>query len=60
MELKDHESVSGMLLYAKTDEAVYRDHAYKMSGNTIAVRTLDLDNWIWIKTLQRLKSSWMI
>ena len=45
MELKnqDHESVSGMLLYAKTDEVVYPDHEYKMSGNTIAVRTLDLD-----------------
>ena len=45
MELKnqDHESVSGMLLYAKTDETVYPDHEYKMSGNTIAVRTLDLD-----------------
>ena len=45
VELKnrDHESVSGMLLYAKTDEAVYPDHEYKMSGNTIAVRTLDLD-----------------
>ena len=45
VELKDqeHESVSGMLLYAKTDEAVYPDHEYKMSGNAIAVRTLDLD-----------------
>ena len=32
-----------MLLYAKTDEAVYPDHEYKMSGNTIAVRTLDFD-----------------
>lgn len=45
VELKDqeHESVSGMLLYAKTDDVVYPDHEYKMSGNTIAVRTLDLD-----------------
>lgn len=45
VELKnqDHESVSGMLLYAKTDEAVYPDHEYKMSGNTIAVSNLDLD-----------------
>ena len=45
VELKEqeHESVSGMLLYAKTDEAVYPDHEYKMSGNIIAVRTLDLD-----------------
>ncbi|SFG21584.1 5-methylcytosine-specific restriction enzyme subunit McrC [Lachnospiraceae bacterium C7] len=45
VELKDqeHESVSGMLLYAKTDEVVYPDYEYKMSGNSIAVRTLDLD-----------------
>ena len=45
VELKnqDHESVSGMLLYAKTDEVFYPDYEYKMSGNSIAVRTLDLD-----------------
>ena len=44
VELKnqEHESVSGMLLYTKTDEVVYPDHEYKMSGNTIAVKTLDL------------------
>ena len=35
-------SVSGMLLYAKTDEDVFPDHEYSMSGNKIAVRTLDL------------------
>lgn len=40
---QEHESVSGMLLYAKTDEAIYPDHEYKMSGNSIAIRTLDLD-----------------
>lgn len=34
--------VSGMLLYAKTDEEVYPEHEYQMSGNRIAVRTLDL------------------
>lgn len=34
--------VSGLLLYAKTDEAVFSDHTYKMSGNTISVKTLDL------------------
>ena len=34
--------VSGMLLYAKTDEEVYPEQEYKMSGNRIAVRTLDL------------------
>ena len=35
-------SVSGMLLYAKTDEDIYPDNEYRMSGNCIAVRTLDL------------------
>ena len=38
---RPHE-VSGMLLYAKTDEEIYRDNEYSMSGNRIAVRTLDL------------------
>lgn len=32
-----------MLLYAKTDEEVYPDGAYQMSGNAISVRTLDLN-----------------
>ena len=43
-ELKDqpHE-VSGMLLYAKTDEKIYPDNEYRMSGNRISVRTLDLN-----------------
>lgn len=35
--------VSGMLLYAKTDEAVLPNNTYRMSGNRISVRTLDLD-----------------
>ena len=35
-------TVSGMLLYAKTDEDIFPDHKYSMSGNKIAVRTLDL------------------
>lgn len=35
--------VSGMLLYAKTDEQVQPDHIYHMSGNKISVRTLDLN-----------------
>jgi 5-methylcytosine-specific restriction enzyme subunit McrC len=44
MELADqpHE-VSGMLLYAKTDEDVYPENEYHMSGNKIEVRTLNLD-----------------
>ena len=34
--------VSGMLLYAKTDEEEISPHEYSMSGNRISVRTLDL------------------
>lgn len=36
-------TVSGMLLYAKTDEEVQPDNTYRMSGNKISVRTLDLN-----------------
>lgn len=39
---KAHE-VSGMLLYAETDEEVHPNEEYWMSGNRIEVRTLDLD-----------------
>lgn len=35
-------NVSGMLLYAKTDENVLPKNIYKMSGNMIVVETLDL------------------
>ena len=35
--------VSGMLLYAKTDETIQPNHIYHMSGNKISVRTLDLN-----------------
>jgi len=35
--------VSGMLLYAKTDEQIQPDHVYHMSGNKISVRTVDLN-----------------
>ena len=34
--------VSGMLLYAKTDEMIQPDNIYQMSGNQISVKTLDL------------------
>ena len=36
-------TVSGMLLYAATDEAIQPDNSYQMSGNKISVRTLDLN-----------------
>lgn len=35
--------VSGMLLYARTDEEVQPDDSYQMSGNQIGVHTLDLN-----------------
>lgn len=34
--------VSGMLLYARTDEEIQPDNEYMMSGNKISVKTLDL------------------
>lgn len=40
---KGPHEVAGMLLYAKTDEVVLPDNEYKMSGNKVIVRTLDLD-----------------
>lgn len=35
--------VSGMLLYARTNERIQPDSDYVMSGNKISVKTLDLD-----------------
>ena len=35
--------VSGMLLYAKTDEDAFPEHEYRMSGNKVEVRVLNLD-----------------
>ena len=39
----DGTEVSGMLLYAATDEEVQPDANYRMSGNRISATTLDLD-----------------
>lgn len=36
-------SVSGMLLYAQTDDSEPLNEVYNMSGNTIEIRTLDLN-----------------
>lgn len=36
-------SVSGMLLYAKTDETITPNNEFIMNGNKISVRTLDLN-----------------
>ena len=44
MEFGDQpHKVSGMLLYAGTDECIQPNNIYQMSGNTIRVRTLDLN-----------------
>lgn len=37
------ETVSGMLLYARTDDAIQPDNDYQMSGNKISIKTLDLN-----------------
>ena len=39
---EDHK-VSGMLLYAKTEEEIQPDNIYQMYGNQITVKTLDLN-----------------
>lgn len=39
----DPGNVSGMLLYAKTDEAIQPNQEYTISGNRIDVKTLDLN-----------------
>ena len=36
-------TVSGMLLYARTEDGASINHEYQMSGNKISVRTLDLN-----------------
>lgn len=36
-------NVSGMLLYAQTDEGIEPDYTYKMSGNKISIKSLDLN-----------------
>lgn len=43
-QLKEEDyEVSGMLLYAKTDEMIQPDNTYQMSGNEISVSTLNLN-----------------
>lgn len=36
-------NVAGVLLYARTNEKIQPDHTYKMSGNEISVKTLNLN-----------------
>lgn len=40
---KEQHEVAGMLLYAKTEEEIQPDHKYRMSGNKVSVKTLDLN-----------------
>lgn len=42
-DINNSGKVSGMLLYAKTDEEISPNFTYKLSGNTVSVITLDLD-----------------
>lgn len=42
-DVKHNGNVSGLLLYAKTDESVTPDNRYSIDGNTISVKTVDLD-----------------
>ena len=42
-QLREHSEVSGMLLYAQTDDEIQPNNTYMMSGNKISVRTLDLN-----------------
>lgn len=35
--------ISGMLLYAKTEEAIVPDFTFDITGNQISVKTLDLN-----------------
>jgi len=43
IELGFNNTVSGMILYARTDMPVQPDNTYFMSGNKISVKTLDLN-----------------
>ena len=36
--------ISGMLLYAQTDEDIEPDYTYEMSGNKISIKSLDLND----------------
>lgn len=42
-DAKEGEEVSGMLLYAGTDDPIQPNDDYEMSGNRISVKTLNLD-----------------
>lgn len=43
LDRKSTGNVSGMILYAKTDELVFPNNSYIMDGNSISVKTLNLN-----------------
>lgn len=43
LDTKSIGNVSGMILYAKTDEIIFPNNNYIMGGNSISVKTLDLN-----------------
>ena len=43
LDRKSTGNVSGMILYAKTDELVFPNNSYIMDGNSISLKTLDLN-----------------
>jgi 5-methylcytosine-specific restriction enzyme subunit McrC len=43
MDFTHSGNVSGLLLYAKTDEEIVPDKDYVISGNRISAKTLDLN-----------------
>jgi 5-methylcytosine-specific restriction enzyme subunit McrC len=54
-------NISGVLLYAKTDDEITPDQRYLMDGNRISVKTLDLDkHFAGIRTqLDIIVSEWL-
>lgn len=57
----ENKTVSGMLLYAATDEDVQPDNVYHICGNEISARSLDLDREFCDikKVLDELINRWM-
>lgn len=43
LTLTPEQSVAGLVLYARTDEKIQPDNLYRLSGNEISLRTLDLN-----------------
>jgi 5-methylcytosine-specific restriction enzyme subunit McrC len=53
-------NVAGVLLYAKTDEAVTPDDDFNIGGNPISIKTLDLNqDWTGITSQLEDLSSWL-